>query len=138
MRTIMANDQQRGGTGRARADGPTDQDAGLIGAGNFRLGNFYGLEEEEDDYRHRMKMNVLGFLVATLLVISGTWIVDTMAEVRRIQDCLFAGGRNCMPIRPTGENTRQSSDLKGSPTTHWNSYGKLSPRTRPDGDFSQG
>ena len=115
----MANDQYRGGTGRARANGGTDQDyssagmdyAGRIGVGNFSLGNFDGLEEGEDDYRHRMKMNVLGFLVATLLVISGTWIIDTMAEVRRIEDCLLMGGRNCVPIRRTGENIRQTSDL---------------------------
>ena len=118
----MANDQYRGGTGRARANGGTDQDyssagmdyAGRIGVGNFSLGNFDGLEEGEDDYRHRMKMNVLGFLVATLLVISGTWIIDTMAEVRRIQECFLAGGRNCAPIRHTGENIRQSSDLTAS------------------------
>jgi hypothetical protein len=71
----------------------------------------YEREEEEDDYRHRMKMNVLGLLVAILLVISGTWIADTMAEVRRIQECFLAGGRNCVPIRHTGENIRQSSDL---------------------------
>jgi hypothetical protein len=139
MRTIMANDQHRGGTGGARANGRTDQHAGLFGVGNISLGNFDGgaHEDGEDDYRHRMKMNVLGFLVATLLVISGTWIVDTMAEVRRIQDCLLAGGRNCVPIRRTGENIRQSSDLTGSATTHWNSYGKLFPRTRKDGDFSE-
>jgi hypothetical protein len=127
MRTIMANDQHRGGTRRARANGGTDQDyssagmdyAGRIGVGNVSLGNFNGPEEGEDDYRHRMKMNVLGFLVATLLVISGTWIIDTMAEVRRIQDCLFAGGRNCVPIRRTGENIQQASDLTGSATGIW-------------------
>ena len=61
-----------------------------------------------------MKMNVLGLLVAILLVISGTWIADTMAEVRRIQDCFLAGGRNCVPIGHTGENIRQSSDLTAS------------------------
>ena len=72
--------------------------AGRIGVGTVSLENFNGFEEEEDDYRHRMKMNVLGFLVAALLVISGTWIIDTMAEVRRIEDCLLAGGRNCVPI----------------------------------------
>ena len=37
-------------------------------------------EEEEDDYHHRMKVNVLGLLVAILLVISGVWIADSMAE----------------------------------------------------------
>ena len=69
-----------------------------------------------------MKMNVLGFLVATLLVISGTWIIDTMAEVRRIEDCLLAGARNCVPIRRTGENIRQTSDLTASATRHLESY----------------
>jgi hypothetical protein len=81
MRSIMANDQHR------------------------------ECEEEEDDYRHRMKVNVLGLLVAILLVISGVWIADSMAEVAKLQDCLLAGGRNCQPIRRTGENVHQSSHL---------------------------
>jgi hypothetical protein len=75
-------------------------------------------EEGEDEYRHRMKMNVLGFLVATLLVISGTWIADTMAEMRRVEDCFITGGRNCAPIHRSGENIRQTSDLTGSGTRH--------------------
>jgi hypothetical protein len=93
-------------------------------------------EEAEDDYRHRMKMNVLGLLVTILLVISGVWIADTMAETRKLQDCFLAGGRNCAPIRRTGENIRQSSDLTGSPTSHLEGYRKLPPRIQ-NGDFSQ-
>jgi hypothetical protein len=54
--------------------------------------------EGEDDYRHRMKMNVLGFLITVLLVISGIWIADTIAAMRKLQDCFLAGGRNCAPI----------------------------------------
>ena len=57
----------------------------------------YERGEGEDDYRHRMKMNILGLLVTILLVISGVWIADSMAEVGRLQDCLLAGGRNCAP-----------------------------------------
>ena len=113
----MANDQHRGGTGHARANGGTDLDysaagmdcAGRIGVGNVSLGNFIvartpapspfgAAAEEEDDYRHRMKMNVLGFLVTILLVISGVWIADTMVEMRKLQDCFLMGGRNCAPI----------------------------------------
>jgi uncharacterized transporter YbjL len=45
-----------------------------------------------------MKMNVLGLIVTILLVISGIWIADTIAEMRRLQDCFLAGGRNCAPI----------------------------------------
>jgi hypothetical protein len=58
----------------------------------------YEREEGEDDYRHRMKMNVLGLLVTVLLVISGIWIADTIAEMRKLQDCVLMGGRNCAPI----------------------------------------
>ena len=58
----------------------------------------YEREEGEDDYRHRMKMNVLGLLVTILLVISGIWIADTIAEMRKLQDCFLMGGRNCAPI----------------------------------------
>jgi hypothetical protein len=54
--------------------------------------------EGEDDYRHRMKMNVLGLLITILLVMSGIWIADTIAEMRKLQDCFLAGGRNCAPI----------------------------------------
>jgi hypothetical protein len=58
----------------------------------------YEREEGEDDYRHRMKMNVLALLVTILLVISGIWIADTIAEMRKLQDCFLMGGRNCAPI----------------------------------------
>ena len=54
--------------------------------------------ESEDDYRHRMKMNLLALVVTILLVVSGVWIAETIAEMRKIQDCFLAGGRNCAPI----------------------------------------
>jgi hypothetical protein len=58
----------------------------------------YERGEGEDDYGHRMKMNVLGLIVTILLVISGIWIADTIAEMRKLQDCFLMGGRNCAPI----------------------------------------
>jgi hypothetical protein len=51
-----------------------------------------------DDYRHRMIVNVLGFLVVIGLVVAGLWLVDKIAEVRRQQDCYLMGQRNCAPI----------------------------------------
>ena len=33
-----------------------------------------------------------------LLVIAGIWIAETMAEMRRTQDCFLSGRRNCAPI----------------------------------------
>jgi hypothetical protein len=38
-------------------------------------------------------------LVTILLVISGVWIADSMAEIGKLQDCVLAGGRNCAPVR---------------------------------------
>jgi hypothetical protein len=53
---------------------------------------------ERDDYRHRMRMNVLSVVVLMLLVIAGIWIADTIAEMQKQQDCALQGRRNCMPI----------------------------------------
>jgi len=52
----------------------------------------------EDDYRHRMIMNVVGFLACALLVAAGLWIANAIAEMRKTQDCILSGRRNCVPI----------------------------------------
>lgn len=58
----------------------------------------YSKAGEDDDYRHRMITNVvaLGFLV--LLVVAGIWIADTMAAMRKSQDCVLSGRRGCTPV----------------------------------------
>ena len=55
-------------------------------------------ENEPDDYRHRMTMNGLALLVTVLLIAAGVWIADVMARVRRDQDCVLSGRRNCADI----------------------------------------
>jgi len=52
----------------------------------------------EDDYRHRMFMNVLGFLTCALLVAVGVWIANAIAELRSDQDCVFSGRHDCAHI----------------------------------------
>ena len=54
--------------------------------------------EPEDDYRHRMIINVIGLAVTILLVIAGIWMADKIAEMSKNQDCVLAGRRNCTPI----------------------------------------
>jgi hypothetical protein len=49
----------------------------------------------EDDYRHRMLMNVLGFLTCAFLVAAGVWIANAVAELRSHQDCVFSGRHDC-------------------------------------------
>jgi hypothetical protein len=52
--------------------------------------------EAEDDYRHRMKMNALALLITCVLIVSGLWLAETMAEMRKIQDCVLTGRQNCI------------------------------------------
>jgi hypothetical protein len=39
---------------------------------------------------------MLGFFA--LLVAAGIWLLGTMADVRKVQDCAAQGRRNCAPI----------------------------------------
>jgi hypothetical protein len=52
----------------------------------------------EDDYRHRMLMNVLGFLTCAILVLAGVWIANAITELRNNQDCVFSGRHDCAHI----------------------------------------
>jgi hypothetical protein len=51
----------------------------------------------EDDYRHRMLMNGVAALVTVLLIAGGIWIANSMAQLRKNQDCVMSGRRNCNP-----------------------------------------
>lgn len=53
---------------------------------------------DADDYRHRMFVNAAAFLFVLALIGAGLWLADSMAELRRNQDCVLAGHRNCLPI----------------------------------------
>lgn len=53
---------------------------------------------EEDDYRHRMIVNVAAFILAVLLILSGVWLAITMAQMRKNQDCVLSGRRGCTPV----------------------------------------
>jgi hypothetical protein len=57
-----------------------------------------GKEEPADEYRHRQITNVIAFAVCILLVAIGIWLADTIAQMRRDQDCALAGRRNCARI----------------------------------------
>jgi hypothetical protein len=54
--------------------------------------------EGEDDYRHRMTMNALAFLVTIVLVTIGIWLATSIAELRKNQDCFLQGHRNCNQV----------------------------------------
>ena len=70
------------------------------GTGQPQIGDLdrYPDADEPDDYRHRMLTNVAGVAVVALLIVIGVWIADTMASMRKNQDCVLSGRRNCAVV----------------------------------------
>jgi hypothetical protein len=62
------------------------------------LAKYEGGEEREDTYRHRMMVNLaaLGFIIVLALV--GVWLAMQIIQMRKNQDCILSGRRNCAPI----------------------------------------
>jgi len=54
--------------------------------------------EEPEDYRHRMRVNAAAILVVGILIWCGYWLFDTLAEMRKTQDCILSGRTNCAHI----------------------------------------
>jgi hypothetical protein len=54
--------------------------------------------ETSDDYRHRMRVNLLTLLIAALLIAAGVWLTSKLVENQNLQDCFLSGRRNCAPI----------------------------------------
>jgi hypothetical protein len=61
----------------------------------------YERPETEADYRHRMKMNGLALVITCVLIVAGLWLAETMAGIRKVQDCVMSGRQNCAPITAT-------------------------------------
>ena len=58
----------------------------------------YAVSEEPDNYRQRMINNGLAFAFLLLLVAIGVWLATSIAEMRRNQDCVLSGRRNCAKV----------------------------------------
>ena len=58
----------------------------------------YESDAEPDDYRRRMIINVIAFTFIVLLTIAGIWLVDQLALLRKQQDCLSFGRKNCSDL----------------------------------------
>jgi hypothetical protein len=61
----------------------------------------YERGENPDDYRHRMVVNVVAFAFVIALIAAGLWLADTMAAMRKNQDCVLSGRRGCTPVEVT-------------------------------------
>jgi hypothetical protein len=51
-----------------------------------------------------MLVNLAAFLFVILLIGAGYWLFDTMARMRKDQDCVLTGRRGCSPVHvdPSG------------------------------------
>jgi hypothetical protein len=58
----------------------------------------YQGKESKEEYRERMMVNVVAFAFIVALVGAGLWLADTMATIRKNEDCVSSGRRNCVPI----------------------------------------
>jgi len=58
----------------------------------------YSAGHEPDDYRQRMTNNLLALVFCVLLVGAGFWLANTIADLRKSQDCVLSGRRDCASI----------------------------------------
>ncbi|MCO5128985.1 MAG: hypothetical protein M9932_00280 [Xanthobacteraceae bacterium] len=59
------------------------------------------LAGDGDEFRHRMLTNLAALVFTAALTAAGIWLAISIAELRRTQDCVLAGHRNCAPIVPS-------------------------------------
>jgi hypothetical protein len=57
----------------------------------------YSRGPEEEDYPHRMFVNLLAFLALSFIVGCGIWLADNISE-RKDQDCGRISRENCTPV----------------------------------------
>jgi hypothetical protein len=54
--------------------------------------------EEPDDFRHRMLANLAAFAFTVALMAIGIWLAISIADLRKTQDCVLMGRRDCAHI----------------------------------------
>jgi hypothetical protein len=62
------------------------------------LSRYEQAREEPDDYRHRMLANIAAFAFTVALTAIGIWLAMSIADLRRTQDCVLMGRRDCVRI----------------------------------------
>ena len=64
----------------------------------------YERQGEADDFRHRMLANLAGFAFTVALTAIGIWLALSIAELRKNQDCVLMGRRDCAQISSVPRN----------------------------------
>ena len=55
-------------------------------------------QDEPDDFRHRMLANVAAIAFTVALMAIGIWLAMSIADMRKTQDCVLTGRRDCARI----------------------------------------
>jgi hypothetical protein len=62
------------------------------------LAKYEGGDEQEDTYRHRMMVNLAALAFTIALALAGVWLAIQIADLRKNQDCVLSGRRDCAPV----------------------------------------
>ena len=62
------------------------------------LSRYERLNDEPDDFRHRMLANIAAFAFTLALTAIGIWLAMSIADLRKTQDCVLMGRRDCAHI----------------------------------------
>ena len=62
------------------------------------LSHYERPRDEGDDFRHRMLANVAALAFTVALTAIGIWLAVSIADLRKTQDCVLMGRRDCARI----------------------------------------
>jgi hypothetical protein len=62
------------------------------------LSRYERAQDEPDDFRHRMLANVAAIAFTVALMAIGIWLAVSIADMRKTQDCVLMGRRDCARI----------------------------------------
>ena len=54
--------------------------------------------DQPDDFRHRILANIAAFAFTVALTAIGIWLAMSIADLRKTQDCVLTGRRDCARI----------------------------------------
>ena len=94
-RVVRFRPRRGGATPSASPDGAAD---GTKDDLQDDLAAFTRAPEQPGEYRHRMAVNAAAGLFVVVLIGVALWLANTMADMRRNQDCVLSGRRGCTPV----------------------------------------
>ena len=70
--------------------------------------------EQPDDFRQRMLANIAALAFTVALTAVGIWLAISIADLRKSQDCVLMGRRDCARISVTPQNRREGPETDSS------------------------